>query len=1282
MADQILDAYASRAQASPYSEDDHPSALSDTIAAAFALQRREENFSSEFQNWGSKNGERAKVIESLGGDAPLARRYAYIPQSTTNRWRQAEIDGGLEKDPLWRAARPEQKRAYQQQRNFETRYPDKVANDQVLRDELQKELTQQRARDLSIIQRGSGIVAFTGAAGGAFTDPLVLMTLPFGLEAGAGKTVLGTMGRTALAEGAIGAATEVPLQAQVYAYKQEIQSPWTLRDSAMNVLAAGAGGAVLGGTIAGGIEGTKLFLKNYRESKAAGKIVPTPEMDAAEKILEEALPAMEANPLAEPDLTEQLHLDALDTARAQANDGQPVDVAGEVRHVEVHDPVAAVPGRSADASQLLDIDPLSLKTDARLFQYKAGGDAEGVTGALKDVQTFDRRLAGVALVWERVDGQRFIVDGHQRVGLARRAIAAGQDPAEVRLNGFLLREAEGVTAVDARRIAAAKNMAEGTGSPLDAAKILRDVGPAGEAALPPLPPRSALVRQARGLAALGEEEFLQVVNGVVEERFGSIVGSATAEPKLQAAMIQVLKRAQPANEVQARAIVDQVKTQGLETRTTEDLFGEQSFSESLYLERAQVLDEALRQMRSDKAVFGGLVANQERITAGAGNQLDRAGNLARQQEAADVATQISIRANAKGSLSDALQAAAAKLKAGASAASSARDFLKVARSEILQGARGGRGAGKTGRAGKAAGPAGVVEPTLGNPVHLAGEPESLRRAQLQAFKAKQAGRTVDELYEVAGAHQALLRSSADEMAREFGDDVQVMDPGVKTRAGTEEKITRKGYKDAGELTDVVRIGFVTRTPDQAARLVQLMAIRFEILDEGVSTTGLGYIDHKALVRFKDGTVGELQLWDEAVALAKMGDGHALYEQARVLTPQEAATPEGAAVMRNCEEASRNLYAAALAKATPEWRKVAMQALPEDMRARVLKAMEGGAPAPVKSVSPSQTDAFKQWFAGSKVVDETGAPLVVYHGTGETFEQFGDRFSFFVDDPKVAAEYGGEASPSIRPVYLNMQKPLEIDAGGRQWHELTLKDLPAEVQAKVESVPPGWTAKDFFEKYADRTVNPRDIARGGYLVGFDGLIVRNVRDGAGDYGVNTPATVYVTSHQDQVRSRLDPEFVGSGGASGKVSKNTARDSSRPDSSTSTGTTRTQASASEGTNQASSPPSGEGRSTAGRPSQLKNLSAIDAPPRSIIQRVDDPHSAHPEASRTGTVPDEDYEAVMAQLRGLQEDLGEQLKVARVVDGAVEDRSVAAVIDELDTLEESLERIRVCATPARAA
>lgn len=39
-----------------------------------------------------------------------------------------------------------------------------------------------------------------------------------------------------------------------------------------------------------------------------------------------------------------------------------------------------------------------------------------------------------------------------------------------------------------------------------------------------------------------------------------------------------------------------------------------------------------------------------------------------------------------------------------------------------------------------------------------------------------------------------------------------------------------------------------------------------------------------------------------------------------------------------------------------------------------------------------SEAFKRWFGDSKVVDENGQPLVVYHGTSEEFDTFDRRKS--------------------------------------------------------------------------------------------------------------------------------------------------------------------------------------------------------------------------------------------------------------------------------------------------
>ncbi|NCW68601.1 MAG: hypothetical protein EBV86_08525 [Marivivens sp.] len=108
----------------------------------------------------------------------------------------------------------------------------------------------------------------------------------------------------------------------------------------------------------------------------------------------------------------------------------------------------------------------------------------------------------------------------------------------------------------ARVIAAVKNIKEGTGTAIDAAKILRDAPErAGE-----LPPRSALVQQARGLMLLDDETFGAIINGVVPANYGAIVGKLIPEDVgLQKNAIQVLAKTDPANEMQSRFWPKQIR---------------------------------------------------------------------------------------------------------------------------------------------------------------------------------------------------------------------------------------------------------------------------------------------------------------------------------------------------------------------------------------------------------------------------------------------------------------------------------------------------------------------------------------------------------------------------------------------------------------------------------------------------------------------------------------------------------------------------------------------------
>lgn len=299
----------------------------------------------------------------------------------------------------------------------------------------------------------------------------------------------------------------------------------------------------------------------------------------------------------------------------------------------------------------------------------------------------------VVIVFEHVYMKDGVLGGRQLRDKIEDAEYTPPPPSAVMMNARILREVDGWTPEAVRVRAAVKNIAEGTGSPLDAARILRA---ARDADLPPLPPTSALVRQGRALAELADEPFMMVVNGVVPENYGAIVGRLLRDPKLQEAAIRVLNKTNPDNAVQAEAIVRQVADTEVATSTQVDLFGEEQISESLFLERAKVMDASLKSLKKDKAVFATLVNQADRIE-GAGNRLSRETNLERMTQDAKVSEYIQKLASRKGPISDALTDAARKLKEGGRPGDATRSFLQAVRGAVdngLDGGSGGRGSGQ------------------------------------------------------------------------------------------------------------------------------------------------------------------------------------------------------------------------------------------------------------------------------------------------------------------------------------------------------------------------------------------------------------------------------------------------------------------------------------------------------------------------------------------------------------------------------------------------------------
>jgi hypothetical protein len=133
-------------------------------------------------------------------------------------------------------------------------------------------------------------------------------------------------------------------------------------------------------------------------------------------------------------------------------------------------PVPAVERGNAmpSYSQVRETPVGDITTDPTRLQFKAAGIGKtGTTGSLKSAASYDPLFGKIVSVWrDPQTNQLLVVNGHNRLDLARRSGT----------KSILTWEIDAATAEEARAIGAMENIAEGQGTPWDAAKIMRDMG--------------------------------------------------------------------------------------------------------------------------------------------------------------------------------------------------------------------------------------------------------------------------------------------------------------------------------------------------------------------------------------------------------------------------------------------------------------------------------------------------------------------------------------------------------------------------------------------------------------------------------------------------------------------------------------------------------------------------------------------------------------------------------------------------------------------------------------
>lgn len=322
-----------------------------------------------------------------------------------------------------------------------------------------------------------------------------------------------------------------------------------------------------------------------------------------------------------------------------------------------------------------------IKVDPSEYQFRSEVNDDGVDDRLDGIGQWDDVRAGNLLLHEREDGSLYAADGHHRVDLARRL-------KQPDVNAQILRERDGVSVADARRRAAESNIADGNATASDAAKVFRNSegDPADIITERNLPRRSQVVRDGADLAKLSDEAFGAVLNNVVSEKDGAVIGRSFDDPDQQLAAIDAFRDIKPQNDNQRQLLANEVRQAGFADSQGEQggLFGDDPV-EALIGERVKVMDWLRQDLARDRRLFATLNNNADKAQK-AGNRIATDQNEAF-QDASARAIDLLERATTTPDVNQQINDAARRVHEGESVADAARELKEV----LLNGNEPGRG---------------------------------------------------------------------------------------------------------------------------------------------------------------------------------------------------------------------------------------------------------------------------------------------------------------------------------------------------------------------------------------------------------------------------------------------------------------------------------------------------------------------------------------------------------------------------------------------------------------
>jgi hypothetical protein len=257
--------------------------------------------------------------------------------------------------------------------------------------------------------------------------------------------------------------------------------------------------------------------------------------------------------------------------------------------------VQAHPEIHAKAGDVVQIGVKHVAFDPERFQYKLDTTgAHGVSAQLHGVKNWNPESAGVLSVWrDPANGKTFVINGHHRLDLANR----------LGVEKVTARYIDAPDAATARMKGAITNIAEGRGTPIDAAKVFRESGNSHEMiAKAGIPMTENTARQGSAIAGLSDHLFRKVVNREMPIERAAIIGGSGLSETQQFTVHNMAVKARANNET-VKELIDNAKSAPTLKTTSHSLFGDTEEETSLAMHRAKVSANVSKALSGDKKLF-------------------------------------------------------------------------------------------------------------------------------------------------------------------------------------------------------------------------------------------------------------------------------------------------------------------------------------------------------------------------------------------------------------------------------------------------------------------------------------------------------------------------------------------------------------------------------------------------------------------------------------------------------------------------------------------------------